>query len=70
MTRENESVIGDGPTGKPMVRGRHFSDELVRDAAAYFSKRAERTVSENEARGMLADLTDFCGILLGKDGSV
>lgn len=38
-----------------MVRGRHFSDELVRDSAAYFSKRAARSVSEKETRRMLAD---------------
>ena len=44
-------------------RGGQFSDELVRDAQRLFEARTGRSVTTNQARVMLHDLTDFVRIL-------
>lgn len=54
------------PVLPPKARGGHFSDHLAKDAVRIFSSRGGREVSEADARRMLADLTDFCQILIGK----
>ena len=54
------------PVIPPKARGGLFSDSLAKDAVRIFSARSGREVSEADARRMLADLTDFCQILIGK----
>ena len=49
-------------TGKP-----RFSEELLRDAAAYFGAKYRRPVSLPEAEVMLSRLVDFVLLLAGED---
>lgn len=64
------SIPADIVRQRPRVRGHQFSDALARDAADYFSRRYGRPVSENQARRMLADLTDVCQITMRKVKSI
>lgn len=47
-----------------IARRRKFSSALVEEARLVFEQRLGRTVSPNEARNMLGDLTDFMCLLI------
>jgi len=57
----------EGPTGHAVRHSRRFSDELIEDARKVFQKRTTRTLTSEDARQILENLTGFFTVLHDMD---
>ena len=67
MKSRQPDTPGESPAGNTVRHSRRFSDELVEDARKLFQKRTTRTLTSEDARQMLENLTGFFTVLHDMD---